>query len=132
MLKKYINYFLTHIKNKFIRYVFVGVLNTIFGYSIYCIMVFIGFSYVSATLISQILGILFNFISTGNLVFENSDNHLIFKFILAYVITYIINIGTNKLIQIWLDCSQYLSGLGGILISALCSFFILNYFVFRR
>jgi len=132
LIRRGIDFFLGHIKNKFIRFIFVGVLNTLFGYGVYCLMILIGFSYVWATLISQILGVLFNFVTTGNLVFENNDKRLIFKFILSYIITYFINIGVNRTLQLWLDCNQYISGFGATLVSALCSFLILKLFVYRQ
>ena len=131
-LRKGIAFFLEHIQNKFSRFIFVGVLNTLFGYGVYCLMILIGFSYVWATLISQVLGVLFNFITTGNLVFENNDNRLIFKFVLSYIITYFINIGVNKAIQVCFECNQYISGFGAILVSALSSFFILKFLVYRK
>lgn len=132
IIKQAIDFFLNNISNKFIRFIFVGVLNTIFGYGVYCLMILIGFSYVWATLISQILGVLFNFITTGNLVFEDNDKRLIFKFILSYITTYFINIGANRALQVHFDCNQYISGFGAILLSALSSFFILKFFVFRK
>lgn len=132
LLRTGIDFFLSHIKNKFIRFIFVGVLNTLFGYGVYCLMILLGCSYIWATLVSQVLGVLFNFITTGNLVFENNDKRLIFKFILSYIITYFINIGVNKVLQVWLDCNQYVSGFGAILVSALSSFFILKLFVYRK
>lgn len=132
LLRTGIDFFLSHIKNKFIRFIFVGVLNTLFGYGVYCLMILLGCSYIWATLVSQVLGVLFNFITTGNLVFEKNDKRLIFKFILSYIITYFINIGVNKVLQVWLDCNQYVSGFGAILVSALSSFFILKLFVYRK
>ncbi|MBR4924286.1 MAG: GtrA family protein [Prevotella sp.] len=132
LLRTGIDIFLNHIKNKFIRFIFVGVLNTLFGYGVYCLMILLGCSYIWATLISQVLGVLFNFITTGNLVFENNDKRLIFKFVLSYIITYFINIGVNKGLQIWFDCNQYVSGFGAILVSAISSFFILKLFVYRK
>ena len=131
-LNKGISLFHKYIKNKFIRFLFVGGLNTAFGMGVYCLMIFIGVSYIWATLISQVLGVLFNFLTTGTLVFENSDKHLIFKFILSYIITYFINIGTNKLLQELFSINTYYSGIGATLVSALCSFFILKLFVYRQ
>lgn len=132
LLRKGIDSFLSHIENRFIRFLFVGILNTLFGYGVYCLMILIGCSYIWATLISQILGVLFNFITTGNLVFENNDKRLIFRFIISYVITYFINIGVNKTFQVGLNCNQYVSGFGAILVSALSSFLILKLFVYRK
>lgn len=132
IVRKGIDFFLGRIKNQFIRFVFVGVLNTLFGYGVYCLMIHIELPYTWATLVSQILGVLFNFITTGNLVFGNNDKRLFFKFMLSYIITYFINIGVNKGLQVWLDCNQFVSGFGAILVSALSSFFILKLFVYRK
>lgn len=131
VLKKGINTFHKHICNKFFRFVFVGGLNTVFGLTVYCLMIWIGLSYIWATLISQILGVLFNFITTGTLVFENNDKRLIFKFIFSYVVTYFLNIGINKTLQIVFEVNEYISGLVAIIISAIVSFFILKLFVFN-
>ncbi len=130
-LQKGIDLFHKYIQNKFIRFIFVGGLNTAFGLSVYCLMIWIGLSYIWATLISQVLGVLFNFVTTGTLVFENSDKKLIFKFILSYVLTYFINVGVNKALQVAFGVNEYISGIGAIIISALASFFILKLFVYN-
>lgn len=132
LLQKGINAFLFHIKNKFIRFVFVGGLNTAFGISVYCLMIWIGLSYVWATMISQVLGVLFNFMTTGRLVFENQDKRLIFKFILNYIFTYFVNVGINKASQLAFNCSAYTSGIIACLLTALISFFILSRFVYYK
>lgn len=132
LLHKGIEIFHKYVKNKFIRFIFVGGLNTLFGYGVYCLMILIGLPYVWATLVAQVLGVLFNFITTGSLVFENSDKRLIFKFVLSYIITYFINIGVNKALQLWFDCNTYISGMGATIVSALCSFLILKLFVYRQ
>lgn len=131
LLQKGIDLFHKYIQNKFIRFILVGGLNTAFGLGVYCLMIWMGLSYVWATLISQILGILFNFITTGTLVFENNDKGLIFKFVFCYVLTYFFNVGINKTFQVIFDVNEYISGIGAIIISALISFFILKLFVYN-
>ena len=130
-LQKGINLFHKYIQNKFIRFILVGGLNTAFGLGVYCLMIWMGFSYVWATLVSQILGILLNFITTGTLVFENNDKRLIFKFVFSYVVTYFFNVGLNKIFQVTFDVNEYISGIGAIIISALISFYILKLFVYN-
>lgn len=130
-LKSGIEIFQKYIKNKFIRFIFVGGLNTAFGLGLYCVLIWFGLSYIWATLISHIVGILFNFVTTGTLVFENSDKRLIFKFFLNYGLTYFVNIGVNKILQILFGMNQYFSGIGATIITALISFFILKRFVYK-
>lgn len=135
MVKNFFNYIIVKfhrkIPNKFIRFVLVGGLNTSFGLGVYCLMVYFGFSYIWATLISQVLGVLFNFLTTGTLVFEKNEKKLIFRFFASYIITYFVNVGMNRALQITLGLNEYLSGVGAIIVSAVASFFILKYFVYK-
>jgi putative flippase GtrA len=55
-------------KHKFARFLLVGVLNTIFGYFLYGTLILIGLDYKLAVLLATILGVLFNFQTTGRLV----------------------------------------------------------------
>jgi len=132
LINKCISIFHRYVKNKFIRFIFVGGLNTAFGLGLYCLLIWIGLSYIWATLVSHVIGILFNFITTGTLVFENSDKRLIFKFFMNYGLTYFINIGVNKSLQELLNFNQYYSGIGATIITALISFFILKRFVYKK
>ena len=53
----------------FIKFIFVGCLNTLFGYGVFAICNFMGFHYTLSTLTATILGVLFNFV-------ENEKIHL--------------------------------------------------------
>lgn len=130
-VRKTIALFQSHIKSKFIRFLFVGGLNTVFGYGLYCLLIWLGVPFVWATLVSHVLGVLFNFMTTGTLVFEDSDVRKIFKFVLNYVVTYFINIGTNKSLQVWFGCNAYVAGAGATVFTAIVSFFILKRFVYN-
>lgn len=131
-LYKGVDIFHKHVQNKFIRFIFVGGLNTAFGLTVYCLMIWLGLSYIWATLISQVLGVLFNFVTTGTLVFENNDKGLLFKFIISYIITYFINVGINKALQVAFSVNEYISGIVAIIISAIVSFCILKLFVYNN
>ena len=80
------------IDKKFIKFLFVGCLNTLFGYLMYVIFISTPLKKEFALAFAYIVGVLWNFKTTGVLVFKNNNNKLIFKFILAYVITYFINL----------------------------------------
>lgn len=120
------------IDSQFIRFVFVGVLNTIFGFSIYCLMLFIGVPYWWATLISQILGVMFNFKTTGVLVFKNHNNRLFFRFAICYVLAYFLNVGIIALFTHYSTINQYISGFIATLFVALFSFIFQKFIVFRK
>lgn len=122
---------LSKIENKLIRFFIVGGINTIFGYSVFAILIFLKFHYSIATLLSVILGVLFNFKTTGKLVFENTNNFLIFKFIGVYVIIYILNVVSLKILEI-IKVNMYLAGMLLILPMAIVSFMLNNKFVFKK
>lgn len=95
MLNKLILYpvrLLQKIENKFIRFLFVGVINTLFGYGLFVLFIWFGMHYSIALLCSNILGILFNYKTTGYIVFANKSNRLILQFFLVYGVVYLFNL----------------------------------------
>ena len=120
------------IDSQFIRFIFVGILNTAFGYGVYCLMLWMGLSYWWATLIANILGVLFNFKTIGILVFENPSNRLFFKFALCYVLAYFLNVGIIALFTHFTTINQYVSGFVATICVALFSFFFQKFIVFKE
>ena len=114
----------------FSRFVLVGLLNTAFGYSIFSLLIFLGLHYTVAILIATVLGVLFNFKTIGKLVFNNPHNHLFFKFIGVYTITYCINIILVKLLLIN-HINIYLAGAIAIFLAALVSYTLNKNWVFK-
>jgi putative flippase GtrA len=120
------------VDSQFIRFVLVGILNTAFGYGVYCLMIWIGVPYWWATLISNVLGVLFNFKTIGILVFENSSNRLFFRFVSCYVLAYCLNVGIIYLLTNYAGLNDYWSGLIATPFVALFSFFYQKLFVFNH
>lgn len=79
-------------KPKFIKFASVGILNTIFSYSIFCILIHIGLQHYSAVILGSLISIIFNFKTLGHLVFKNYKNKLIVKYFLVYTIMTTLNI----------------------------------------
>jgi putative flippase GtrA len=76
----------------FLRYLLVGGLNTAFGYGVFALFILLGVHYAIAALLGTVLGILFNFKTTGSLVFKSHDNALIVKFFAVYGVNYVIGV----------------------------------------
>lgn len=123
--------YIEKLNNKFIRFIFVGILNTIFGYSLFALFIYFNIHYSLAVFLSTLLGVLFNFKTIGNLVFKSNDNSLIFRFILVYVILYLCNISlislSNKILN-----DYYLSGLIATICCAVISFMLNKKYVFKE
>jgi putative flippase GtrA len=117
--------------NHVFRFVSVGLLNTCFSYLIYAGLLFVGLSYILANLLASVMGILFSFKTQGHLVFRNSDNRLLSRFVLSWVVIYL---GSITLIggMIALGLDSYSAGAVVVPIIAMVSYLTQKYFVFRQ
>ncbi len=86
-------------KIQFIRFLVVGGINTLFGYAVFALLILLQIDYRLAVFISTICGVLFNFKTTGSIVFANRRNRLLFKFVGVYTVTYLLNIGLLRLLS---------------------------------
>lgn len=119
------------LNNRFVRFLIVGGINTAFGYGVYALLIFLKFHYAVAALLATILGVLFNFKTTGTIVFNSSDNSLLFKFIGVYTIIYVVNTGALKVFHSY-DVDMYLAGAVMLLPTAVLSFLLNKKFVFMK
>ena len=94
---------------QFVRFLLIGALNTVFGYSIFALFIFFGVHYSIASLLSTVLGVLFNFKTTGRYVFNNRKNSLLGKFFLVYAVIYGCNVGLLKIMNDF-SISMYIAG----------------------
>ena len=129
-IKSVIQKYYEVINSQFLRFVLVGGLNTAFGVGVYCLAIFIGFPYFVATLVSNVLGVFFNFLTTGNLVFRNGNPRLIFRFVACYVAIYFVNTIVVKFLLIN-NLNSYWAGILATPVVALCSYFLLKQFVYK-
>ena len=124
-------------KHKFARFLLVGVLNTLFSYFLYGTLILIGLDYKYAVLLATILGVLFNFQTTGRLVFGSKNNKLIFRFVLVYVATFLLNVEALRVvdamnINIEQKTKMLIAGAILLLPMAVLSFVLMKLFVFRE
>ncbi len=115
----------------FHRYLVVGLLNTLFGYGIFALLVYLGLSYPISLLLATILGVLFNFKSIGILVFKSHNNRLIFRFISVYIIIYFLNLAGLKLLSV-ANVNIYIAGAMLLPLMAVVGFIINKRFVFTH
>ena len=92
------------------KYLIVGGVNTVVGYSIFAIIIFFGFHYSLAVLIATILGVLFNFQSYGRLVFKNHSWYFLGRYITVYIFIYFVNLILLLIFDL-LVSNLYISGL---------------------
>ncbi len=150
--ESFVGPFLKKVDKKFIKFLFVGALNTIFGYSVYALCLFtftnlphtpdiifavkkfVGFLNLNKETLSLtiqwVLGVLWNFQTTGKIVFKNKNNGLLFKFLLTYILSYFVN---KALLETLLHygLNGYIAQALIVLPVAIFSFIMLKTFVFR-
>lgn len=116
---------------RFIRFLLVAALNTVFGYSLFAGLILLGIHYPLAAAIGTVIGILFNFQTTGRLVFGSRDVSLILKFFAIYGISYVVGVSLLR----WADHHGISVLLAGAVLAVPMGFFsytLQRLLVFRR
>lgn len=114
----------------FIKFILVGILNTLFGYGIFSLLLFSGLHYSLSVILGTVAAVLFNFKTTGMLVFKNNDNRLIFRFVTVYGIICFINIALLRFAEL-LRINLYLAGFVVTGFMAVVSFVLIKNWVFK-
>ena len=117
------------LNHQFVRFLLVGILNTLFGYACFFIFLKLGLHYTLAMALATVLGVLFNFKSTGALVFGSRDNRLIFRFVATYVVVYGVNVLGIALFE-RAGAPPHIGGAAMLLPMAVLSFVLNKKFVF--
>lgn len=115
----------------FIKFVLVGIVNTMFGYGLFALLLFCNIHYALASILATIISVLFNFKTTGTLVFENKDNSRILKFISVYCLTTILSISGLKIAKIF-GLNLYFAGFVLTGIMAIITFILQKKYVFKK
>ena len=124
--------FHTRPPDRFGAFVVVGIFNTVFGYSVFAIALWVWSSHQLALTVATVAGVVFNFFSTGRLVFSNRNADRFPTFIMGYAAIYLVNI-------LLLDLMVSLAGFPPLLAQAILlpimvvfSFSVNRFIVFRR
>ncbi|WP_458763580.1 GtrA family protein [Cupriavidus basilensis] len=78
---------------RFPRFVAVGLLNTLFGFCAYSACILLHFPPWAALIGGNVAGIIFNFVTTGGLVFADVSRERIPRFVVSYLGIYLLNLG---------------------------------------
>ena len=117
--------------DRLVRFLFVGGLNALFGYSMFALGLLIGLSPELALLAATVLGILFNFVTTGRLVFGTANRQLLPRFVLVYGLVYGLNAAVLRVL-ILTGLSPFLAQAVLVPASAVVTFLLMKTFVFSE
>lgn len=111
------------IQKQFIIFLCVGAINTVFGYSLFAFFIFLDTPFYLALLFAALLGLIFNFLTNGRIVFKNKRFSVFYKFITISALLYFIHITLIKIINRSIN-NFYISGLVTMSITAILSFYL--------
>lgn len=129
IIEKVIGYIKKIWSIRIVRFLVVGGINTLFGYLVFSFFIILRIHYSIASLFATILGVLFNFFTTGRIVFNNKDSKLLIKFFGVYGFTYLINLLFLKIFDTY-QVNMLIAGAILVLPIAVLSFFLNKSFVF--
>lgn len=116
-----------------VKFFAVGLLNTIFGYAIYVILIYIDLPYLIALFIATVAGVIFNYFSFGRGVFKAQGGWLVFgKFVVAYAVVYVINAILLSVLTQGIHLTHYIGQAICIPPSVLISWLLMNYWVYKN
>jgi putative flippase GtrA len=115
----------------YVRFVVVGIGNTAFGYGVYLLALWLGIPYQAAAVLSTILGVIFNFFTTGRIVFRNSSMSKIIGFFMVYAVVLAVNLVLlTALVEAGTD--KALGQMFVLPIVVVLSYLLNKYLVFRK
>lgn len=119
------------VERRFLLFLAVGGLNTLFGYGLFVALVALRLPIPVAMLLSTVGGVLFNFRTTGGIVFASRDASRIVRFVAVYALLYGANLaGLNALMAMGLGV--YLASALLLAPMALLAYALNKTFVFRE
>ena len=122
------------IDKTFIRFLFVGVLNTIIGYSIIMVLFhLVGLTYGVSYFLSYVVGVVISFFLNRQFVFFSKNHKLFefFRFLIAFGISYIVSYIFLYLFVEYQILGENIAFLGGMVIYSTLFYLLNKYIVFK-
>lgn len=115
------------------KFLSVGVLNTVFGYAVYAILIFVNVPYLTALFVATVAGVVFNYFSFGQMVFHGHSGWFVFgKFVIAYGVVYAVNAAFLRVLTKDFLFSPYVGQVICIPLSVVLSWLLMNYWVYKK
>jgi putative flippase GtrA len=118
---------------RIIKFLSVGLLNTVFGYAVYASLLFVDVPYLTALFVATVAGVIFNYFSFGRMVFQDHGGWFVFgKFVVAYGAVYVANATLLRALTKDFLFSPYVGQVICIPLSVLLSWLLMNYWVYKK
>jgi len=119
---------------QFLKFIFVGVINTVVFYGVYYGLLQLGISYVISLTVGNVIGIVNSYLWNKFFTFKSKKRSMseTVKFITIAILQYFLNLLIVHLCVTILDISPELAGLIAISISVFVSYFGHKFWSFRK
>lgn len=111
-----------------LRYYQTGIVNTVFGFGAFAVLVWLGLWIYLAQILAHMAGVAFNYVTYSRYAFAGHRASK-WRFVLSYGVNYLLSLGV-----LWgfthVIASPYLAGLSTIAVVSIVNFFILKRLVF--
>lgn len=116
---------------QFLRYNIIGIVNTLFGFSIIAILMILEFDEIQSNFLGYLFGsILSYFLNTKYTFKSNRTLHQAFKFLTILIICYILNLLTLKLL-LSVKINPYIAQAVSMIVYSISSFIIIKLTLFK-
>ena len=115
--------------SRFIKFILVGALNTLFGLGAYALLIRLGLPVWASLIGGNVAGIFFNFVTTGHFVFADMLLRRLPRFVGAYLGLYVLNYLLIQLLH-----ALHMGAIGAQIlltpVMAIGSFYVMSRYVF--
>lgn len=114
---------------QFLRFYQAAIINTVFGFTLYALLVHLGLNRYVAQITSHLMGMCFNYVTYSRHVFRNKGSKV--RFALSYLLSGVLNFILLYLIS-FIISSPYYAGLAATFGVSLVMYAVLKFGVFER
>lgn len=117
---------------QFVKYNLVGVVNTLVGFTIIFLLMYMGFSATVSNMLGYAIGTVVSYILNSKYTFVSSVNKqvVIVKFFMVLALAYVFNFMTLQWLLTLIN--PYLAQFGAAVVYTVSSFMLVKYFVFKE
>ncbi|MDR2975906.1 MAG: GtrA family protein [Streptococcaceae bacterium] len=117
-----------------IRFIEVGIINTIVGYGTYALLVFLGINYLIANTISTIVGVINSYFWNKFYTFQSPKRSAseIVRFVSVYLVSFLIGTLFIYYLVDQFGVNKYVVGVLNLFVTTAISYFGHKYFSFRK
>lgn len=119
-------------RNRAVRFLIAGSINTLFGFSVYSICIVFGVAVWLALLVGMLSGMVFNFLTTGGYVFRELSLARFPRFVICYLFVYGINIVLMEIVSNWVGGKILSQAIITFPLALLAYFFMARFVFFSR